>query len=151
MKPVHLLWINLITDCFPALALGMEAPEKDVMNRPPRSPKEGIFSGGVGLHVAVQGIAVTVITLASYLIGHYLEAGIWEITNSADGMTMVFLTLSMTASFLCTTVVIYVPFLSDAFGFEHISLSEYAVAIGLAVCIVPFVEVMKWIQRRREC
>ena len=77
----------------------MEEPEKDVMNRPPRSPKEGIFSGGVGLNVAVQGIAVTVITLASYLIGHYLEAGVWEITNSADGMTMAFLTLSMTEIF----------------------------------------------------
>ena len=180
LKPVHLLWINLITDCFPALALGMEEPEKDVMNRPPRSPKEGIFSGGVGLNVVVQGIAVTVITLASYLIGHYLEAGVWEITNSADGMTMAFLTLSMTeifhsfnmrslnqsvftlkhhnpwlwlsmaASFLCTTVVIYVPFLSDAFEFEHISLTEYAVAIGLAVCIVPFVEGTKWLQRRRK-
>lgn len=178
LKPVHLLWINLITDCFPALALGMEEPEQDIMSRQPRDPKDGIFAGGVGINVAIQGVAVTVITLAAYFIGHYMEAGAWEITNSADGMTMAFLTLSMTeichsfnmrslrksvfgirsqnkwlwlsmaASLICTTAVIYVPFLSNAFGFEHISLAEYGVSLLLAICIIPFVEVSKWLQRR---
>ena len=178
LQPVHLLWINLITDCFPALALGMEEAEKDIMKRKPRSASEGIFAGGVGVNIFIQGVAVTVITLASYFIGHYIESGVWEITDSADGTTMAFLTLSMTeifhsfnmrslkksifhmkghnkwlwlamlASLLATTAVIYVPFLSNAFGSEHISLMEYAVAIGLAFVIIPFVEVTKWIQRK---
>lgn len=178
LKPVHLLWINLITDCFPALALGMEVPERDIMQRPPRDSKDGIFAGGVGINIAIQGIAVTVITLAAYFIGHYMESGLWEITDSPDGITMAFLTLSITeichafnmrslhksifhmtnrnkwlwlsmaVSLLCTTLVIYVPFLADVFGFEHISLVEYGVSIALAVCIIPIVEISKWIQRK---
>ena len=167
LKPVHLLWINLITDCFPALALGMERGEKDIMKRQPRDPHDGIFAGGMGFDVVLQGVTVTLITLAAYFVGHFMEAGVWEIANSADGMTMAFLTLSMTEIFhsfnmrslhksifkmgshnkflwgamllslLLTTAVIYVPFLSAAFGFESISLAEYAVAMLLALVIVP--------------
>ena len=101
--PVHLLWINLITDCFPALALGMEKPEKNIMNRKPRDSKEGIFAGGLGFAVAYQGILVTAITMASYLIGrfwladlHHAEA-IAAGTYSAEmlGTSMAFLTLSL--------------------------------------------------------
>ena len=68
--PVHLLWINLVTDCLPALALGMEKPENDLMKRAPRSPSEGVFAGGVGVGVVYQGVILTAITLASYFIGH---------------------------------------------------------------------------------
>ena len=178
LKPVHLLWINLITDCFPALALGMEKAESDIMKRPPRDSNEGIFAGGMGANIALQGIMVTVITLLAYFIGHYMESGVWEIVNSADGMTMAFLTLSMAeifhsfnmrsldksifnikgqnkylllamlASLICTTAVIYVPFLSSAFGFEHISIMEYAVSILLAVLVIPIVEISKLIKRK---
>ena len=95
LKPVHLLWINLVTDCFPALALSMEKGEKDLMKRPPRKSSDGIFAGGVGFDVVYQGIFVTLLTLAAYFIGHFMEAGRWEITESADGMTMAFLTMSM--------------------------------------------------------
>ncbi len=101
--PVHLLWINLITDCFPALALGMEKPEADIMKRKPRDSKEGIFAGGLGFAVGYQGILVTLITLASYLIGknwlaelHHaaaIEAGTY--TAEMLGTSMAFLTLSM--------------------------------------------------------
>ena len=177
MKPVHILWINLITDCFPALALGMEKGEKDLMQRKPRSSKDGIFSGGVGVDVAYQGLMVTIVTLAAYYIGHYMESGKWEFVNSPDGMTMAFLTMSMAEifhsfnmrsqrgslfrmktqnmilvgaaaiSFVLTTAVIYVPFLSNIFEFEHISLAEYAIAMLLAVCVIPIVEVVKAIQR----
>ena len=103
-QPVQLLWINLITDCFPALALGMEKPESDVMNRHPRDPKEGIFAGGLGVAVFYQGVIVTVITLASYFIGHFsFGGGSWDTLFalekagkiSAHGTTMAFLTLSM--------------------------------------------------------
>ena len=94
-KPVHLLWINFVTDCFPALALSMEKGEKNLMKRPPRKSSDGIFAGGVGFDVVYQGLFVTLLTLAAYFIGHFMEAGRWELTESADGMTMAFLTMSM--------------------------------------------------------
>ena len=95
-KPVQLLWINLITDCFPALALGMEKPEDDVMKREPRDSKEGIFAGGLGFAVIYQGILVTLITLISYFIGSFIENGALSFTaDSILGSTMAFLTLAM--------------------------------------------------------
>lgn len=180
LKPVHLLWINLVTDCFPALALAMEKGEKNIMSRPPRNSKDGIFSGGVGFDIFYQGLFVTGLTLAAYFIGHYIEAGVWEITNSPDGMTMAFLTMSMCEIFhslnmrsqrgstvamtfrgshnmylfgsclmslLMTTIVIYVPFLANAFDFQPIDLMEYAVALALAFAIIPLVEIVKAIER----
>lgn len=183
LKPVHLLWINLVTDCFPALALAMEKGEKNIMSRPPRNSKDGIFSGGVGFDIFYQGLFVTGLTLAAYFIGHYIEAGVWEITNSPDGMTMAFLTMSMCEIFhslnmrsqrgstvamtfrgshnmylfgscllslLMTTVVIYVPFLANAFDFQTIDLMEYAVALALAFAIIPLVEIVKAIERAIE-
>lgn len=178
LKPVHLLWINLITDTFPALSLGMEESEADIMKREPRQTSEGIFAGGLGFDVAFQGVIITALTLISYFVGHFIESGRWEIANSADGMTMAFLTLSlveifhafnmrsrrksifgikgqnkllwasMLFSFVLTTAVIYVPFLRDAFGFESISLMEYGVAILIAFTILPIMEIVKLIQRK---
>ena len=97
LNPVHLLFINLITDCFPALALGVEKAESDIMARPPRKSTDGIFAGGLGVDVVYQGVLVTVITLASYIIGHCMEVGYFEMPKgiSEDGMTMAFLTMSM--------------------------------------------------------
>jgi len=98
LKPVHLLFINLITDTFPALALGMEAGEPDTMQRPPRESNEGIFARGLGVDVVYQGVLVTVITIASYLIGNSFENGAFfpVVGGVSDhGMTMAFLTMSM--------------------------------------------------------
>ena len=97
LGPVHLLFINLITDCFPALALGLERAEPDVMDRPPRGSHDGIFSGGLGVDVVYQGVLITVITLASYIIGHCVEVGYFEMPSgvSPHGMTMAFLTMNM--------------------------------------------------------
>ena len=101
LNPVHLLFINLVTDCVPALALGMEEAEPDTMNRPPRNSKDGIFSGGLGVDVVYQGILVTIITIAAYLIGASMEFGAgWFATlrtagESGHGMTMAFLAMSM--------------------------------------------------------
>ena len=180
LKPVHLLWINLITDSFPAIALGMEKGEADTMKRPPRDSKEGIFARGLGFDVVWQGVMVTVLTVAAYFIGHYMESGVFEIANSADGMTMAFLTLSMSemfhslnmrsrrnslfkmghhnkylytamlASLVLTTIVIFVPFLATAFQFETISIAEYLVAIGLGLLVIPIIEVVKIFQRAYE-
>ncbi len=97
LNPVHLLFINLITDCFPALALGMEQSEADIMKQKPRNAKSGIFAGGMGFDIAYQGLLISVITLASYIIGHCMEVGYFEMPRgvSDDGMTMAFLTMSM--------------------------------------------------------
>ena len=178
LKPVHLLWINLITDCFPALALGMEKSEADIMRRKPRSATDGIFAGGLGIDAAMQGIYVTLLTLASYFIGHFMEVGNWEITNSEHGMTMAFLTLSLVeifhafnmrsrrgsvftmntqnkwlwgaaaVSLICTVAVVWIPFLSEIFEFAHINLAEFGVAVGLAFLIIPIMEATKFIQRK---
>ncbi len=178
LKPVHLLWINLVTDCFPALALGTEKAEPNIMRRKPRDAKSGIFSGGMGVDIAYQGVLVTVLTLASYFIGHYIETGNWEITNSAHGMTMAFLTMSMAeifhsfnmrsqrgsifklgsnnkilwlasvGSLIATTLVCEVPVLAKAFGFEAVGMGEYAIAIALGFIVIPVVEIIKLIQRR---
>ncbi|MBE5986541.1 MAG: calcium-translocating P-type ATPase, PMCA-type [Paenibacillaceae bacterium] len=178
LKPVHLLWINLITDCFPAIGLGMEAEEADIMKRAPRDPKDSIFSDGVGIEIALQGFVIALLTLIAYFVGHYVESGVWEIAQSADGMTMAFLTLSLLEmfhsfnmrsrtrsifhlktknsflngsllmSFILTTAVIYVPFLRRAFSFEHISLLEYVVAVLIAVSIIPIMEIVKLMKRR---
>ena len=98
LNPVHLLFINLITDTFPALALGMETAEADTMQRPPRDSDEGIFARGLGVDVIYQGGLVTIITLTSYLIGNYFENGMFFHVPggvSTHGMTMAFLTMSM--------------------------------------------------------
>ncbi len=186
-EPVHLLWINLITDCFPALALGMEKGERDIMKRAPRDSRDGIFSGGMGFDCAWQGIMVTVLTLAAYIAGIIMGSngtvGIGGVFGEIgeeihrNGMTMAFLTLSMAEIFhsfnmrsrrqsivqmgsinwylvgamvlslILSTVVIYVPFLAEAFGFAEITLTEYATSLGIAFLVIPIVEIVKLIRR----
>ena len=183
--PVHLLWINLITDCFPALALGMEKPEANIMKRKPRDSKEGIFAGGLGAAVFYQGVFVTIITLVSYFLGRDWLAGLHHAdaiaagTYSAEmlGTSMAFLTLSMCEichafnmrslhgsiftmkkqnawlwgagllSFILTTAVIEIPFLANAFELAHLDLMEYGIAFGLAILIIPLVEIIKIFSR----
>ena len=171
LKPVHLLWINLVTDCLPAIALGMEKAEPNIMKRKPRSAKAGIFSDGMDFNIAYQGTLVTVLVLASYFIGNNM--------GGADhGMTMAFLTLSMAeifhslnmrsvrasiftlpsinkvlllaagGSLLATTLVCEVPFLAAAFGFASVGINEYLIAIGLGLVVIPVVEIVKFIQRK---
>ncbi len=178
LKPAHILWINLITDSIPALALGMEEGEADAMKKKPRDSKAGIFAGGVGIDVAYQGALVSLLTLAAYFIGHFMESGEWAFVDSPDGTSMAFLTMSMCEIFqafnmrsrrgsiftmktqnkwlwggailalILTTAVIEVDFLANLFEFTHISLAEYAVAMFLAFLIIPAVELVKFFQRR---
>ena len=178
LHPVHLLWINLVTDCFPALALGMEQPESDIMRRKPRKTTDGVFAGGLGVDMAYQGLVVSILVLIAYFVGHYIESGVWEIAESHDGISMAFLTMSMAeifhsfnmrsqrgsifsmknqnkalwlagvASFLATTLVVEVPFLAAAFEFTPISIKEYAIAIGLAFLVIPIVEIVKFFERK---
>lgn len=178
LKPVHLLWINLVTDCFPALALGMEEAEPDIMERKPRDAKAGIFADGMGIDIAYQGLMVSTLVLLSYFVGHFMETGTWTIADSAEGMTMAFLTMSMAEIFhsfnmrsqrgsifrlpkqnkvllgaavltlIATTVVCEIPFLASAFGFASVSLAEYLIAIALGALVIPIVEIVKFFQRK---
>lgn len=179
-QPVQLLWINLITDCFPALALGMEKPEADIMNRKPRDSKEGIFAGGLGLAVFYQGALVTIITLISYFVGHWFETGNFEITDSVDGTTMAFLTLAMCEVFhsfnmrslhgsifkmkgqnkwlwgagllslILTSVVVLIEPIAEVFSMTAISWQEYLIAMALGFAIIPIVEICKIFTRMHD-
>ncbi|MBR4471463.1 MAG: calcium-translocating P-type ATPase, PMCA-type [Erysipelotrichaceae bacterium] len=75
LRPVHLLWINMVTDSLPGLALGMEKAEGDVMTRKPRNSSDGIFSNGAGIDMVWQGIYLSIIELAAYFIGLHMERG----------------------------------------------------------------------------
>lgn len=178
-EPVHLLWINLITDCFPALALGLEKGDPDIMLRRPRDSKEGIFAGGMGIDCAYQGVMVTVLTLLAYYVGVNTMGGSPDYVHKC-GMTMAFLTLSMAEIFhsfnmrsrrqsivkmgsvnwylvgamvlslFLSTIVIYVPFLSTAFDFAPLPITKYLEAMGISFLVIPIVEIVKAIQRKIE-
>lgn len=177
-EPVHLLWINLITDCLPALALGLEKGEPDIMSRKPRNTKDGIFAGGMGIDIAWQGIMVTALTLIAYLCGTKMAGTTDGTLIHQNGMTMAFLTLSMAEIFhsfnmrsrreslfklgkpnyyligamaislVLSTAVIYIPFLRTAFDFAHIDAKEYFLSLLLAVLVIPIVEIAKLIERK---
>ncbi len=177
LQPVHILWINLITDTMPAIALGMEETEENIMRRPPRDRKESIFTDGLGFDISFQGFLIAAVTVFSYFLGHRMESGAWGIAESPAGMTMAFLTLSMIEIFhsfnmrsrtsslfrlkkqnrwlwgtlafslLITAAVIFVPFLNAAFSFKPISLTEYLAALGLAFTVIPAVEIEKAVRR----
>ena len=180
LEAPHLLWINLITDCFPALALGVEPGESDIMQQPPRKSNEGIFAGGLGVDLVYQGVMVSILTLTAYIIGSLMDPAVtaWSFgVQSSHGITMAFLTMSMAEifhslnmrsqrgsiftlkgrnllligamvlAFLLTTAVIEIPVLADLFGFTVIDLKEYLIALGLALTVIPVVEIVKLIQR----
>ena len=149
LEAAHLLWINLVTDCLPAIALGVEPAENDIMSRPPRSKSEGIFAGGMGFNVIFHGIVLAAITLGAYFIGHAIGLPQGEELAYKQGSTMAFLALSMAeifhaynarcqnrsiftlkthnkllwlsmvSSLVLTTAVLFVPGVNAFFGFAH--------------------------------
>lgn len=103
LSPVHLLWINMVTDSLPGLALGMEKAEGDIMRRKPRSTTDGIFSGGAGVDMLWQGIYLAIIEIAAYVIGFWLEpagggahslVGFFSGEPCVNAMAMAFLTVN---------------------------------------------------------
>jgi len=134
----------------------------------------------MGFDIGYQGVLISLLTIVAFFVGHFMESGVWAATDSPDGMTMAFLTMSMAeifhsfnmrsqrgsllgmrkqnlvlciagaASLVATTAVIEIPFLANAFGFTPISFAEYAVAIGLAFLVLPIVELVKCVQRAIE-
>ena len=172
-EAVHLLFINLITDCLPALSLGMEEAESNVMNRAPRDPKESVFARGLGWGVAYQGILVAVLTLVSYALGYY-------VLSDNDGIfatTMAFVTLSLAEVFhsfnmrslteslftmkkqnlwlwgagaislLLTTLLVVIEPVASIFSLTPLNVAEYAIAFGIAFAVIPIVEIVKLIVR----
>ena len=106
-QPVQLLWVNLVTDCFPALALGLEDAEGDVMRRRPRNASDGVFAGHMGVDCIVQGLIITALVLASFFVGVYFDMGYIDIadmlagTADEEGVMMAFITLNMVEIFHC--------------------------------------------------
>lgn len=172
LKPAHLLWINLITDSIPALGLGIEQAEGDVMTRKPRSSDEGLFANGLGIDVVWQGVTIAALTLLSFVIG--------KAFNPEFGTTMAFVTMSMAEifhslnmrsrtesifkmkmqnkllwgavalSFVLTSAVIFIPFFRNAFSFEAINFGEYLLAILIGMLIVPISEGVKFIKKQKN-
>ena len=148
LTPIQLLWLNLVTDAFPALALGVEPAEADIMDREPRDPSESITSGRTGKNIIIQSIAITVAVLIAYILGlKYIFPG-----NIEGAHTMVFATLitsellrsfsvrserytlnelgwfsnqnlvkATILSFALLLVVMYIPFLRNLFELELIT------------------------------
>ncbi|MDR1570503.1 MAG: cation-translocating P-type ATPase [Oscillospiraceae bacterium] len=171
--PIHILWINLVTDTFPAMALGVEPAEADVMDQPPRDPKESLFANGLGIETAAQGVFIALLTLASYFAGAQFGAG----ANAAVGTTMAFLTLSLcevfhsfnlrsrtrsllargpgnpsmlwsaALSILLTFAVVYTPRVHTYFSLISLSARQCLTASAFAAAILPFVEAYKAIKR----
>jgi Ca2+-transporting ATPase len=163
LLPIQILWINLVTDSFPALALGMEQIEPNVMDRRPRKKEESLFSDGVGRATVVQGVMIGILTLVAYFIGRYTP-----LSNAGIklGETMAFSVLAMSqlvhamnirsthslfkvgfmsnrymlkalaVSFLLVLVILCVPFLREVFKLTSMGITEWLVVIALS--IVPF-------------
>lgn len=165
LLPVHLLWVNLITDTLPAFALGLEPVDKDIMKQKPRPKNESFFSHGLGWTIAWQGIMVGSLTLTAYIIGN-------NITHEI-GMTMAFMTLSLSQLFhafniksshsifhrtifnnkylwgalaigvILQVAVMYIPGVNTIFSLEPLNLPLSMISLGLALCPIVIVEIVK--------
>ncbi|NLM50562.1 MAG: calcium-translocating P-type ATPase, PMCA-type [Clostridiaceae bacterium] len=168
--PIQLLWVNLITDSLPALALGVESIDKDIMKKPPRDPKKGVFADGLAVTICWQGFMVGLITLAAYVIGDmyygdHLEANTMAFAVLALSQlfhafnvrsekslfkTGVFSNLPMIGAFLVSFVlqcaVLFVPFLQKVFGVTTLSYVEYLIVFGLSVSPIVICEIVKLIK-----
>ena len=170
LSPTHLLWINMVTDSLPGLALGMEKAEEGVMKRKPRPSNESVFSNGAGLDIVLQGIYMATIILTSFFIGYKMDGHL-------NGMTMAFLTINLaelfhaismrtqrgsliklktfnwwlfgalTLTFLLNIALIYVPAFEVLFDFAPINFTEFMIALALAFSVLPVLEVYKFIMR----
>ena len=170
LLPIHLLWVNLITDSLPAFALGMEPVSSDVMLEKPRPKDESLFAHGLMYTIVWQGFMVGGLTLLSYIIGNVQ-------VDHATGMTMAFSTLAISELFhaynlksdksifnknifnnkwlngafvvalLLQLVLIYVPFLAKIFNLVNLSLELELISLGLAMAVIPIVEITKLVKR----
>ena len=172
LLPIHILWINLVTDGLPGLALAAEPVEKDIMKRPPRHPQESIFSHGLGGHIIWVGLLMgfvsiftqawsiktghthwqtmvfTVLCLSQ--MGHVLAIRSEKESLFSQGL---FSNLPLLGAFFLTIALqlstIYVPFLNPIFKTAPLTLKELFITFGLSSIVFFAVEIEKWVKRRR--
>lgn len=175
LLPIQLLWVNLVTDSFPALALGMERVEPDIMSRKPREKDESLFANGIGASAVMQGVMFGVLTLTAYYIGSRSNV---ENAGIPLGETMAFAVLALSqlvhafnvrsshslfkigffsnrhmvyACVLSLTLmltVLFVPFLRGAFGIIAMNGLELAIVAGLSAAPLLLCELEKAVTRR---
>lgn len=169
--PIHILWINLVTDTLPALALGLEKAESDIMKQKPRKGSESVFANGIGVGILYQGVLEAALTLFAYYYGHthYSEAVAVTMAFATLGMiqlTHAFNVRSTTKSLFSigvfsnkylngaavisgflVLVVILVPFMNDLFSVVPLNGEQWLVVVIAAFSIIPIVEVVKLFMR----
>lgn len=169
--PIHILWINLVTDTLPALALGMEKSEPDIMKQQPRKASESVFSNGIGFGIIYQGILEAGLTLFAYWWGHthyeesiavtmaFATLGLIQLTHafnvrsnkksmfSIGVFSNKYLNGAALLSGLLVILVILVPFMNDLFNVVHLNGQQWLVVTVCALAIIPIVEIVKLIQR----
>jgi len=166
LLPIHILWINLVTDGLPALALSMEPGERDIMSRRPRHPKESVFSGGLGYHAVWVGILMAGVVLSLQAWSIYIGDAHWQtmvfatlcllqlghvlaIRSERESIfTLGFFTnkpllLSVAATVTLQLATIYVPFLNPVFKTVPLTPSELLIVLGLSTVVFFAVEVEK--------
>ncbi|MDD3632116.1 MAG: calcium-translocating P-type ATPase, SERCA-type, partial [Atribacterota bacterium] len=167
LLPIQILWVNLVTDGLPALALGLDPAEKDVMRRPPRDPKEGIFSGKMGFNISSQGLFIGIITLIAFYYGYSkysLDVGeamafgtlsfsqLWHSLNIRSNRFSIFrqgifsnhyLVWAIITSGLLQLAVMLIPFLQSVFQVVTLSPSQWVLLILISLTPIPYVEVLK--------
>ena len=173
LLPIHLLWINLITDSLPAIGLGMEKADDSLMELPPRPKTEGFFANHLFVKIALEGMIIGLLTLVSYYIG--------SLTSEAVGHTMAFMTLgtcqlfhsyntksnhtvfskktfnnkvlnlAVLLGFALQLCVIYIPGLNNVvFQFESLSIANLGISVGLAFVIVIVMEIAKLFKNNKK-
>jgi len=168
----QILWVNLTTDGLPAIALSVDLPELDVMDRPPRDPKESIFAGlkddivyftvietagalGIYLWAWTRGLGIdeartiTLLTLISFELFRSLECRSLKYSLFKIGpFTNKWLVYAVASQFLLTFAVISIPFFNPLLHIVPLSIFEYATALGLGLTVIPATELYRWLQRR---
>lgn len=165
LLPIQLLWINLVTDSAPALALGMEPAEKDIMNRPPRKRDESIFSGGLGFTAIWQGVMFGVLTILAYWLGgkgelgstmafatlafsqivHAFNARSSHLLFKAGWFRNPYMLLAAAVSVLLMLLVMLTP-LTSIFGLVTLSGNQWLTVIGLSLMPLVVCEAVKLVQ-----
>jgi Ca2+-transporting ATPase len=170
---IHILWINLITDGLPGLALASEPAEANIMNRPPRNPQKNIFSKGMAIHILWIGLLMGIVTIAmqAYAIhdgnAHWQTMAFTVLCFSQLGHVMVirsgresifkigfFSNRPMVGALLITIalqlMVIYVPFFNEIFKTQPLSFYELAITVAVSSIVFWSVEAEKWIKNRNK-
>lgn len=164
--PVQILFVNLITDTLPAIALGVEPAESSVMNEPPRKQSESIIGGRTGIHILYGGVIQTAIVLTSFLVAHKLWGAHIASTIAFISLNLVQIFHMFNAQTECSIfrrnpfrnkmvwaaagvgvglllLLTLVPFMEQAFGVYDLTLIQWVYTVGIAFTIIPFVEIEK--------